>query len=257
MISWPRCMSVAIRKRISARQVRAYCFFSRDPRARRPVGVTRSYVFAAAHPGQGDPAPDRGQVGGEEPFDEHGCDRLCLRMPALVSPAIRPASMTPAPPGTGTAPPTMAANVLTVIRVANGQFPTACSDAPRASMTKSWARTEPAEDVKNLARLSGDLLDVGPDVHQVRADFLAAGHPPEPGAARSGSGASPGAEQFARVHRRGRFAYPPEPSTAAIPPNRGASAQMNYERLYSYRFRDIDQDGRAAVWNEIAPTSTA
>jgi 2-polyprenyl-3-methyl-5-hydroxy-6-metoxy-1,4-benzoquinol methylase len=28
---------------------------------------------------------------------------------------------------------------------------------------------------------------------------------------------------------------------------------VNYERLYSYRFRDIDQDGRAAVWNEIAP----
>lgn len=28
---------------------------------------------------------------------------------------------------------------------------------------------------------------------------------------------------------------------------------MNYDRLYSYRFRDIDQDARAAVWNEIAP----
>lgn len=28
---------------------------------------------------------------------------------------------------------------------------------------------------------------------------------------------------------------------------------MNYERLYSYRFRDIDQDGRVAVWREIAP----
>jgi len=28
---------------------------------------------------------------------------------------------------------------------------------------------------------------------------------------------------------------------------------MNYERLYSYRFRDIDQDKRAAVWEEIAP----
>ncbi len=28
---------------------------------------------------------------------------------------------------------------------------------------------------------------------------------------------------------------------------------MNYERLYSYRFRDIDQEGRLAVWNEIAP----
>lgn len=28
---------------------------------------------------------------------------------------------------------------------------------------------------------------------------------------------------------------------------------MNYERLYSYRFRDIDQDGRIAVWKEIGP----
>lgn len=28
---------------------------------------------------------------------------------------------------------------------------------------------------------------------------------------------------------------------------------MNYERLYSYRFRDIDQGARAAVWTEIAP----
>ena len=28
---------------------------------------------------------------------------------------------------------------------------------------------------------------------------------------------------------------------------------MNYERLYSYRFRDIDQDGRIAVWKQIGP----
>jgi SAM-dependent methyltransferase len=28
---------------------------------------------------------------------------------------------------------------------------------------------------------------------------------------------------------------------------------VNYERLYSYRFRDIDQGARAAVWGEIAP----
>lgn len=28
---------------------------------------------------------------------------------------------------------------------------------------------------------------------------------------------------------------------------------MNYERLYHYRFRDIDQQGRQAVWGEIAP----
>lgn len=28
---------------------------------------------------------------------------------------------------------------------------------------------------------------------------------------------------------------------------------MDYQRLYTYRFRDIDQDARAAVWDEIAP----
>jgi methyltransferase family protein len=28
---------------------------------------------------------------------------------------------------------------------------------------------------------------------------------------------------------------------------------MNYERLYSYRFRDIDQDARTSVWGAIAP----
>lgn len=28
---------------------------------------------------------------------------------------------------------------------------------------------------------------------------------------------------------------------------------MNYERLYAYRFRGVDQERRAAVWKEIAP----
>ena len=28
---------------------------------------------------------------------------------------------------------------------------------------------------------------------------------------------------------------------------------MNYERLYNFRFRDIDQDGRIAVWREVGP----
>ena len=32
---------------------------------------------------------------------------------------------------------------------------------------------------------------------------------------------------------------------------------MNYERLYSYRFRDIDQAARLRVWEEIAPMCTA
>ena len=28
---------------------------------------------------------------------------------------------------------------------------------------------------------------------------------------------------------------------------------MNYQRLYEYRFRDVDQTGRTAVWRQIAP----
>ena len=35
---------------------------------------------------------------------------------------------------------------------------------------------------------------------------------------------------------------------AAAPPGTG----MNYARLYDYRFRDVDQAGRQAVWREIA-----
>ena len=39
----------------------------------------------------------------------------------------------------------MEASVLTVISVAMlACCPTACSDAPRAMMTRSWARVEPA-----------------------------------------------------------------------------------------------------------------
>ena len=30
---------------------------------------------------------------------------------------------------------------------------------------------------------------------------------------------------------------------------------MNYERLYHYRFRDIDQGARTAVWGETHLTS--
>jgi len=32
----------------------------------------------------------------------------------------------------------------------------------------------------------------------------------------------------------------------------GPVAGINYERLYDYRFRDVDQAGRQAVWREIA-----
>src|ERR1700731_3337116 len=37
------------------------------------------------------------------------------------------------------------------------------------------------------------------------------------------------------------------PSAASLP-----AAGINYERLYDYRFRDVDQAGRQAVWREIA-----
>jgi SAM-dependent methyltransferase len=30
-------------------------------------------------------------------------------------------------------------------------------------------------------------------------------------------------------------------------------ARLNFQRLYEYRFRDVDQDARAAVWAEIGP----
>lgn len=39
-----------------------------------------------------------------------------------------------------------------------------------------------------------------------------------------------------------------ETTTATSSPSRG----INYERLYDYRFRDVDQAGKQAVWNEIA-----
>jgi hypothetical protein len=39
-----------------------------------------------------------------------------------------------------------------------------------------------------------------------------------------------------------------EPETPAALP----AGSINYERLYAYRFRDIDQAGRQAVWQEIA-----
>jgi SAM-dependent methyltransferase len=43
----------------------------------------------------------------------------------------------------------------------------------------------------------------------------------------------------------------PLPSPAR--PQKGSDHDLNYERLYSYRFRDIDQDARIAVWREIGP----
>ena len=43
---------------------------------------------------------------------------------------------------------------------------------------------------------------------------------------------------------------------APLPPAPGpwkGNDDLNYERLYSYRFRDIDQDARISVWREIGP----
>src|SRR3984957_84361 len=37
-----------------------------------------------------------------------------------------------------------------------------------------------------------------------------------------------------------------------IPPAAALPVGINYERLYAYRFRDVDQAGRQAVWREIA-----
>jgi hypothetical protein len=66
-------------------------------------------------------------------------------MPALVSPAIMPASATPIPPGTGTVPPITETSVMTTSSVAmRARCPTTCSDAPRARATRTWPSAEPA-----------------------------------------------------------------------------------------------------------------
>ncbi len=43
-----------------------------------------------------------------------------------------------------------------------------------------------------------------------------------------------------------------EPRNSGSVPAAFPSAGINYERLYSYRFHDVDQVGRQAVWREIA-----
>ena len=48
--------------------------------------------------------------------------------------------------------------------------------------------------------------------------------------------------------RRPEMAAHPAPETPAALP----AAGINYERLYTYRFRDVDQASRQAVWQEIA-----
>jgi len=48
-------------------------------------------------------------------------------------------------------------------------------------------------------------------------------------------------------------AEPSQASSASTPATAGAPASdINYARLYEYRFRGIDQAGRQAVWGEIA-----
>jgi SAM-dependent methyltransferase len=42
------------------------------------------------------------------------------------------------------------------------------------------------------------------------------------------------------------------PVTPAVPAAAPPGTGVNYERLYDYRFRDVDQVGRQAVWGEIA-----
>ena len=46
-----------------------------------------------------------------------------------------------------------------------------------------------------------------------------------------------------------RFMTPP---ASRLPSVAAPAAGLNYERLYEYRFRDVDQASRQAVWREIA-----
>jgi SAM-dependent methyltransferase len=55
------------------------------------------------------------------------------------------------------------------------------------------------------------------------------------------------AGQVGNGHRPQLVTQPAPEASAALP-----AAGLNYERLYSYRFRGVDQAARQAVWQEIA-----
>src|SRR5215207_8688214 len=57
-----------------------------------------------------------------------------------------------------------------------------------------------------------------------------------------------------RLHSRRRVSAPARSiRRRTLSTLRNRLAPLNYERIYEYRFRDIDQASRAAVWSEIAP----
>jgi len=51
------------------------------------------------------------------------------------------------------------------------------------------------------------------------------------------------------------MATPSEPDTGDTPERSGTHSEtgIDYERLYEFRFRDVPQQSRQAVWDEIAP----
>lgn len=101
-----------------------------------------------------------------------------------------------------------------------------------------------------------------PDEHEVVRDQLSARAGP---ARRSAQGARTPSAHCGRGHpsspscrcgrargaRPGRPESNPEDLVDEPPPV--YAWRLNYERLYDYRFRDVNQDARAAVWAEIGP----
>ena len=147
--------------------------------ARQALAVAGSYVFASAHPGQGDPAPDRGEVGREEPLDEHRGDRLLLRDTSAGKPGDQARL-----DDTGAAGYRYRAADDGGQRVDGNQggdtrlLPTACAMRRGARMTRSWARVGKRRDVKSCEGSVAIALMLTQMV--AGAADPAASQPPEP-----------------------------------------------------------------------------
>ena len=145
------------------------------------VVAAGSYVLAAAHPGQRRPAPDRGQVGREEPLDEHRSDGLVLRYAGAGQPGDQARLHHAEAAGHGhRAADDGGQRVDRDQRRDAGVLPDRVQRRAEGQDDQELGQGGAGQHVNDLVRLGGEGLDVGPDVQQVRAD-PPADQPPQPG----------------------------------------------------------------------------
>src|SRR5262249_61736012 len=116
----------------------------RWPGVPRPRGEGPPHVSGRAHPGRGAPPPDRGGVGGERPLNNPRRDGLVLGDAGAGQPGDQARLHDAEAARHRDGSPMIEARVMTTRIVAMlACCPTACSEAPSALATSSWASTEP------------------------------------------------------------------------------------------------------------------